>query len=453
MTTHLDQEIWICDVQSDITMGGGGAQPVTQNSNTGPPAFQLPFLAGTGADGKGGTNGGSGTWSQYFNPGTAIPGAGGATAPSSDAGIPGALPFASALYQNYAPSYFPGQTYAPETAAQSSGLDAITQLGLNGGTSVNGAATNFNTSLLNGNFLNSNPGSMFQTDFANGNAPGLGPLEDLASGKISPELMNSITMSVMPGVAGPTIQGNSTNNPASMFALGNGVATGAAGVEAQAASALGGIESSAASNLGQNFNSGLNSAVFGLGEAPTTSQMPFQNLSDAINAGTQTQGLNQGVINDAVTRFNYGQTLPYNLLDQYLGSVNGNFGSSGSLTTPTFNNNSSTTGGLLGSLGGAGAGALAGTYVFPGVGTAAGALIGGMFGGSLGSNFSDRRLKRDIVKLAATIGGLPLYVFRYVWSSVPQIGFMADDVMRVKPHAVHEGPFGFAMVDLAAAME
>lgn len=49
--------------------------------------------------------------------------------------------------------------------------------------------------------------------------------------------------------------------------------------------------------------------------------------------------------------------------------------------------------------------------------------------------WSDRRLKRDIVRIGER-NGLPLYVWRYVWGALG-IGHMADEVRRVKPEAVH----------------
>ena len=52
--------------------------------------------------------------------------------------------------------------------------------------------------------------------------------------------------------------------------------------------------------------------------------------------------------------------------------------------------------------------------------------------------FSDRRLKRDIVKLGKTANGLPWYGFRYVWDapgSPLRHGLMSDDVRQVRPRA------------------
>lgn len=60
---------------------------------------------------------------------------------------------------------------------------------------------------------------------------------------------------------------------------------------------------------------------------------------------------------------------------------------------------------------------------------------------------SDRRLKRDIVKLGTRPDGIGVYAFRYLWSKALQIGVMAQEVLRVKPEAVSVTPSGFFAVD------
>jgi hypothetical protein len=50
---------------------------------------------------------------------------------------------------------------------------------------------------------------------------------------------------------------------------------------------------------------------------------------------------------------------------------------------------------------------------------------------------SDRRLKKDIKPLRASLAGVPLYTFRYrVNPGVIQVGVMADEVRLMHPHAV-----------------
>lgn len=62
--------------------------------------------------------------------------------------------------------------------------------------------------------------------------------------------------------------------------------------------------------------------------------------------------------------------------------------------------------------------------------------VGGLFG--LGANIlmaSDRRLKKDVVKVGERFG-LPVYEYRYVWGGPLRKGYMAQDVLKVFPQAV-----------------
>jgi hypothetical protein len=50
--------------------------------------------------------------------------------------------------------------------------------------------------------------------------------------------------------------------------------------------------------------------------------------------------------------------------------------------------------------------------------------------------FSDRRLKREIVKLGTAPNGLSVYQYRYLWSDDVHIGHIAQEVQKVRPDAV-----------------
>jgi len=55
-----------------------------------------------------------------------------------------------------------------------------------------------------------------------------------------------------------------------------------------------------------------------------------------------------------------------------------------------------------------------------------------------GNIFSDRRLKRNIVKIDTRPDGLGVYEFEYIWGGGRQIGLMAQEVQGVYPDAVGE---------------
>jgi len=82
----------------------------------------------------------------------------------------------------------------------------------------------------------------------------------------------------------------------------------------------------------------------------------------------------------------------------------------------------------------------------------ANSMLGGAFGlgGQLGAasimSFSDRRLKVGIMKIGK-LGQFNLYRYRYVGSSVEQVGVMADEVKKLIPQAVKRHANGYDMVD------
>jgi len=75
--------------------------------------------------------------------------------------------------------------------------------------------------------------------------------------------------------------------------------------------------------------------------------------------------------------------------------------------------------------------------------------FGGQLAGAAAMYFSDRRLKRNAERIGTGSHGLPIYRYEYLWGE-PAIGYMADDVAAVAPHAVTVGPDGFAQVNYGA---
>lgn len=99
---------------------------------------------------------------------------------------------------------------------------------------------------------------------------------------------------------------------------------------------------------------------------------------------------------------------------------------------------------LMGQQGAARAGAeLAQGQAFANVLNLPAQFLGMQYGAKVGtpgfSNiFSDRRLKRNIVKIGTRPDGLGVYEFEYIWGGGRQIGLMAQEVQGVYPDAVGE---------------
>ena len=62
---------------------------------------------------------------------------------------------------------------------------------------------------------------------------------------------------------------------------------------------------------------------------------------------------------------------------------------------------------------------------------------------------SDVRLKRDIALIDRLPSGIGLYRYRYRWSDQVYVGVMAQEVVRIVPDAVMQGPDGFLRVNYA----
>lgn len=74
----------------------------------------------------------------------------------------------------------------------------------------------------------------------------------------------------------------------------------------------------------------------------------------------------------------------------------------------------------------------------------------GMLGGSTtAGDYSDERLKEDVVQVGMTNDGLPIYRYRMKGGGPVKMGVMAQDVEKVKPSAVKQDRQGFKMVDYA----
>jgi hypothetical protein len=71
----------------------------------------------------------------------------------------------------------------------------------------------------------------------------------------------------------------------------------------------------------------------------------------------------------------------------------------------------------------------------------------------MGMMMSDRRAKRSIKRVGTWANGLGVYTYRYRWEpkNVRHLGFMADEVRKVAPHAVRRGADGFDRVNYQLA--
>jgi hypothetical protein len=66
---------------------------------------------------------------------------------------------------------------------------------------------------------------------------------------------------------------------------------------------------------------------------------------------------------------------------------------------------------------------------------------------------SDERLKENIVPVGKLDNGLTVYCYNFIGDNVPQIGLIAQEVVKVKPEAVVEREDGYLAVNYKLATE
>jgi len=308
-------------------------------------------------------------WSgqEAFLSGNANPNLSGSASPT------GVFQSAAQLYNNPSdyPQLYPGALSGSETAPfsqlQSTAYNTIGQTGLNSSLMNQDEATQ--QSILSGSLLNQ--GNPYWQSQAN-----------QVMSTVQPELEQQFT------------QGNATDNPNVAYATSQGVGT-----------ALGNVAA-------QNYNNALQQMTQESLYAPNTYQSQLQGQEAAATAGGAQQTQAQDVLNGQINAYNYQQQLPYTMLQNYAGLVNGNYGGTSTTTQPYYNNNAQNLFGDATQLGGLG-------------------LMGYMA-------LSDIRLKKNIHRIGNLVSGIPVYIFEYLWSTQKHIGCMAHEVEEIIPEAVIE---------------
>lgn len=232
------------------------------------------------------------------------------------------------LYQNFNPTFFPGQTYAGFTPEQEQAMQLTTQRAM-AGSPVTRAANQQAADTLGGNFLYG--------------GEGFNAALDAASRKILPQLDSKF------GAGGR---------------LGSGLAATA---QTQAlGDAFAGL-----------YNNERQRQMQTLGMSPMLAQQDYFDFGQLANVGAQRQAMEQAGIDESMARHEFSQNLPYQKLQNYAGTLGGMIPGAGNVQSqPTYRNRPA------GVLGGALMGAKLGSIV-PGIGTGIGALGGGILGGLL----------------------------------------------------------------------
>lgn len=306
----------------------------------------------------------------------------------------------------------------------------------NNASGLNNSAASYTTNLLNGNYLNSNPGNAAFSQFANGsmmNNPYESGALDAANNAITRAYQTATapqTSSAFEGAgrygSGANANAVSQNQQDLATQLGN---TDAGLVNSMYQQNMGNMLQGA-QGLSSNYNTAAQQQLQGSYNAPNLVNSINGAATNLYNMGGNQQALNQAYLN-----------APWQQLGNFSNLIQGQYGGTTNSSQPYYTNQTA------GALGGAASGAAMGSMFGPW-----GTAIGGIGGGLLGA-FSDRRLKKNIELTDEKLeNGLPIYRYRYQWESplVRRFGVMADEVRRVRPDAVHTHASGFDMVDYNA---
>lgn len=243
---------------------------------------------------------------------------------------------AQGAYNNSANNqYYPGQTYAPESAATQQAMNMITQRATNGSPLVNQAQTSDQNISAGQGLLDPNS-QAYLTAATQGKY--LDPTQDPAWNTAMSDITNNVNSQF--GAAGRTGSG------ANAMALGRGMTQGASGIYDNER----GLQQQAAGLLQSNL-SGANNQILQANQlAPSLASQDYANAAALTGVGQQQEAYTQQGITDAMNRYNYNQNLPWQNLNNYDSILSG-FGGLGGTSTST-GGTSQNGGGLLGTLGG-----------------------------------------------------------------------------------------------------
>lgn len=187
---------------------------------------------------------------------------------------------AARLYQQPGPQYYPGSQVAPFSAEQNQAFGLGSQRALQGNQSMK-MAEGYGQDVMSGKYLNN-------------------PYQD--------EVFNNIKSQVMPAV-------NS-----------NFMGSGRYGSSLHGDTMTRALTESYAPYASQNWQQGLDRMGQAASMAPMFAANDYTDLGALEAIGQQKQQLGQNELNDAVSRWDYYNQLPYNKLGQFINNIGGNYG-------------------------------------------------------------------------------------------------------------------------------
>lgn len=357
-----------------------------------------------------------------------------------------------------APQYFPGDTYAGLSGGQKSLIGNLINYGGGGGGPALQSAQATLANTMSPGYLGQTQGTFNQGQGLLSSQLDPSYLNPWNSGSFQ-TVVNNTLANTIPAASRSFVNGNRSDSGLAQRAT-TMAATDAVGQLAQNQyQANQAIQQSSLQQAANNYLTQQGNQLKSAALAPAVDQTVLGNLSNAVSTSGSLQQDLQNQINSEMSRYNYGQMLPWNNLGLFSNALQGGGSVGGSSnatsTQPYYSNPLANVASGIGAAGTAltlaSLGAQAAEYsgLVSGGSSALGALAG-----FLGLSASDRRVKEDIHKIGESDSGFPLYTFRYKGESglAKHIGVMAQDVEKKRPGAVHTLPSGIKMVDYGKAL-
>lgn len=317
-----------------------------------------------------------------------------------------------------APAYYPNGTVAPQSAQTLAANSALYDRGVQGmGFGIDATSKGQLADTLGGRYLDLGDNPYFQKALAVSYQPQVAQL----TSEILPALDAKF------GGAGRTASGAHVDS--TMRAI-NGLQ------QAQANAAATAAQTAYDAERGRQYTA--------MGLLPGLQQVDYANLAAQAQAGANTDAYAQRKLDDANAKYKYDQTaqadwytqMAQRLIGMYPGGQTTGSSTTSGWSTPASSGSDGLLSGIVSGFP-AGRGGLAS----PGLMVPQIAL----------ATLSDRRLKKDIVKVGRLDDGQPVYRYRLAGQPNAQLGLMAQEVEERDPSAVLTDRHGIKHVDYARA--
>ena len=263
--------------------------------------------------------------------------------------------------------FYPNPTYVPFSQQTEQGL------GMLEGRAQNNPLTPATQGYVTGALSGNQPGQQALTDSAQGNFLNANPYLDAMFGEASRNVTDRFNETIAPNINATFGKAGRTGSPAHELVTGRAAGDLSDSLAGMAANIYGGNYMQERQNQLGAARDLTGNAYRASTTAPLANQLAMGDISSMLDVGGAVEGMAGNVLQDSMSRFNFGQQQPDDALARYISAIQGNYGG----TTSTDVAGNPIAGGLGGALVGNQIGGNIGSG-YGGWGTLIGALLGGL---------------------------------------------------------------------------